>query len=75
MFTKKRSFDFSLPFTFTLPFVIIKAVTEQHCMLTGTTGGEELWRHCITDTDQVLGFALGSLFVQEVFKGNSKQKV
>ncbi|XP_060561809.1 endothelin-converting enzyme homolog isoform X3 [Ruditapes philippinarum] len=42
--------------------------------ISGTTGGEELWRHCITDTDQVLGFALGSLFVQEVFKGNSKQK-
>lgn len=42
--------------------------------LSGTTGGEELWRHCITDTDQVLGFALGSLFVREVFKGDSKQR-
>ncbi|KAL4221416.1 Endothelin-converting enzyme 2 [Mactra antiquata] len=42
--------------------------------ISGTVGGEELWRHCITDTDQVLGFALGSMFVREVFQGDSKQK-
>ncbi|XP_052820639.1 endothelin-converting enzyme homolog isoform X2 [Mya arenaria] len=42
--------------------------------ITGTTGGEELWRHCISDTDEVLGFALGSMFVREVFKGESKHK-
>ncbi|KAH3827140.1 hypothetical protein DPMN_129069, partial [Dreissena polymorpha] len=42
--------------------------------MTGTTGGEEVWRHCISDTDEVLGFALGSMFVREVFKGESKHK-
>ena len=40
----------------------------------GTSGGEELWRHCVSDTDEVLGFALGSMFVRETFTGDSKQK-
>ena len=42
---------------------------------TGTAGGEELWRHCISDTDMVLGFALGAMFVREVFHGENKHKV
>jgi endothelin-converting enzyme len=43
--------------------------------LSGTTGGEELWRYCITDTDGVVGMALGAMFVREAFQGESKQKV
>ncbi|KAL5014273.1 hypothetical protein ScPMuIL_008543, partial [Solemya velum] len=42
--------------------------------ISGTTGGEELWRYCITDTDSVLGFALGAMFVREAFHGDSKKK-
>ena len=30
------------------------------------------WRLCITDTDAVFGFALGSLFVEKSFNGRSK---
>ena len=41
----------------------------------GTSGGEELWRYCITDTDSVLGLALGAMFVREAFNGDSKNKV
>uniref|UniRef100_A0A8W8MSH3 Endothelin-converting enzyme 1 n=2 Tax=Magallana gigas TaxID=29159 RepID=A0A8W8MSH3_MAGGI len=48
-----------------------KILTEA---LSGTTGGEELWRYCITDTDDVLGMALGAMFVKEAFKGDSKQR-
>ncbi|XP_062578045.1 endothelin-converting enzyme homolog [Saccostrea cucullata] len=48
-----------------------KILTEA---LSGTTGGEELWRYCITDTDGVVGMALGAMFVREAFKGDSKQK-
>ncbi|KAK3105380.1 hypothetical protein FSP39_023788 [Pinctada imbricata] len=48
-----------------------KVLTEA---LSGTTGGEELWRYCITDTDGVLGLALGAMFVREAFNGDSKIK-
>ena len=44
-------------------------------MLAGVTGEEEQWRYCITDTDNVIGFALGAMFVTEAFKGNRKDKV
>lgn len=30
------------------------------------------WRYCVTDTNQLMGFALGSAFVRRVFQGNSK---
>ena len=30
------------------------------------------WRLCITDTDSVFGFALGSLFIEKSFNGRSK---
>ena len=30
------------------------------------------WRQCVSDTDNVLGFALGALFVNKTFDGNSK---
>ncbi|KAB0791750.1 hypothetical protein PPYR_03550 [Photinus pyralis] len=43
-------------------------------VLLGTTeGGEEpQWRYCIADTNNVLGFAIGAIFVREVFQGDSK---
>ncbi|XP_021915643.1 endothelin-converting enzyme homolog isoform X4 [Zootermopsis nevadensis] len=40
--------------------------------LVGSEGGEEPWRYCVTDTNNVLGFAIGAMFVREVFHGNSK---
>lgn len=48
-----------------------KILTEA---LSGVSGGDELWRYCISDTDSVLGFALGAMFVKEAFNGNSKDK-
>ncbi|VVC45563.1 Hypothetical protein CINCED_3A014184 [Cinara cedri] len=41
--------------------------------LLGSEGGEEPWRYCISDTNNVLGFALGALYVREVFHGQSKK--
>ncbi|KAK4877932.1 hypothetical protein RN001_010438 [Aquatica leii] len=43
-------------------------------VLLGTAeGGEEpQWRYCIADTNNVLGFAIGAIFVREVFQGDSK---
>lgn len=43
--------------------------------MTGSDGSEESWRSCVTDTDNVLGFALGSMFVKDQFKGESKSLV
>ncbi|CAH1165627.1 unnamed protein product [Phyllotreta striolata] len=41
--------------------------------LMGSGGGEEpQWRYCIQDTNSVLGFAIGAIFVREVFDQNSK---
>lgn len=42
--------------------------------LIGSEGIEVSWRYCVTDTNQVMGFALGSLFVRRVFQGNSKER-
>ncbi|KAK6177608.1 hypothetical protein SNE40_015673 [Patella caerulea] len=42
--------------------------------ITGVSGNDELWRSCITDTNSVLGFALGAMFVRETFHGDSKIK-
>ncbi|XP_025407064.1 endothelin-converting enzyme homolog [Sipha flava] len=41
--------------------------------LLGSEGGEEPWRYCISDTNNVLGFALGALYVRDVFNGQSKK--
>lgn len=43
--------------------------------LSGSDGGEIPWRYCVSDTDFVIGFALGSMFVQAAFDGESKAKV
>ncbi|XP_066144511.1 endothelin-converting enzyme homolog isoform X2 [Euwallacea fornicatus] len=41
--------------------------------LSGPDGAEEpQWRYCIQDTNTVLGFALGAIFVREVFNPQSK---
>ncbi|KAJ8939317.1 hypothetical protein NQ314_011175 [Rhamnusium bicolor] len=41
--------------------------------LMGSEGGEEpQWRYCIQDTNTVLGFAIGAIFVREVFDQESK---
>ncbi|KAK7794358.1 hypothetical protein R5R35_007241 [Gryllus longicercus] len=40
--------------------------------LIGSDGGEEPWRYCVTDTNNVIGFAIGAMFVREVFQGQSK---
>lgn len=41
--------------------------------LIGSEGGDEpQWRFCIQDTNNVLGFAIGAIFVREVFHNDSK---
>ena len=42
-------------------------------VLKGTEGMEATWRACISDTDQVLGFALSSMFIRHAFDGKSKE--
>lgn len=41
-------------------------------VLTGVSGDEEQWRYCTSDTDSVIGFAVGAMFVREAFHGESK---
>ncbi|RWS21777.1 Endothelin-converting enzyme 2-like protein [Leptotrombidium deliense] len=40
--------------------------------LIGSEGTESPWRYCVSDTNNVMGFAMGAMFVQSVFKGDSK---
>lgn len=40
--------------------------------LFGSEGTEESWRYCVTDTNNALGFAVGAMFVREVFHGEAK---
>ncbi|XP_037045655.1 neprilysin-3 isoform X2 [Bradysia coprophila] len=40
--------------------------------LIGSEGGEEPWRYCVADTNNVIGFAIGAMFVREVFHGEAK---
>ncbi|XP_018323598.2 endothelin-converting enzyme homolog isoform X2 [Agrilus planipennis] len=43
--------------------------------LIGSEGGEEpQWRYCVTDTNNMLGFAIGAIFVREVFHKDSKEQ-
>ncbi|KAG9508882.1 hypothetical protein GZH46_02612, partial [Fragariocoptes setiger] len=42
--------------------------------LIGSEGQEITWRYCVSDTNSVMGFALGSMFVRSVFQGESKEK-
>lgn len=41
--------------------------------LMGSEGTESKWRYCVSDTNGVMGFALGAMFVRSVFHGDSKQ--
>lgn len=43
--------------------------------LVGSDGGEDPWLSCVTDTNNVIGFAIGAMFVRQVFQGNSKTMV
>ena len=71
-----------------LPFVIIFIVKmfftflEKCCPInaicidySGTMGDEEHWRYCIADTESMMGFAVGAMFVRETFQGESKSAV
>ena len=40
--------------------------------LMGKESHHERWRLCVTDTDAVLGYALGAMFIRDEFNGNSK---
>lgn len=42
--------------------------------LIGSDGGEEPWRYCVSDTNNAIGFAIGAMFVREVFQGEAKPK-
>ncbi|GAB1602197.1 endothelin-converting enzyme homolog isoform X2 [Argonauta hians] len=42
--------------------------------VSGTKGNIDAWQYCVIDTDSVLGYALGAMFVEETFKGDSKEK-
>ncbi len=43
--------------------------------LIGSEGREEQWRFCVNDANNAMGFAIGAMFVREVFHGNSKPMV
>lgn len=43
--------------------------------LIGSEGREEQWRYCVVDANNAMGFAIGAMFVREVFHGNSKPMV
>ena len=43
--------------------------------LVGTDEDEETWRYCVDDTNVVLGFASGAMFVRQNFKSASKKLV
>jgi len=40
--------------------------------LMGSEGNEETWRSCVTDTNNVLGYAVGAMFIRQNFHGESK---
>lgn len=44
-------------------------------MFAGVSGDEEQWRYCTSDIDNVIGFAVGAMFVRETFHGESKASV
>jgi len=59
----------------------LKVTTEQlsrnhywtTCVRVGSTGEEEHWSLCVADTESVLSFAVGAMFVRQEFDGNSKR--
>jgi Peptidase family M13 len=51
------------------------AYINKYMLCEGVSGDEEQWRYCASDTDGVLGFAVGAMFVRETFHGDSKPSV
>lgn len=43
-------------------------------VLTGSKRSEDLWKRCMKETDDAIGMALGSLFIEKTFEGSSKQQ-
>lgn len=41
-------------------------------LLMGSDGSEESWRSCVTDANNVMGFAVGAMFVKQRFHGEAK---
>ena len=41
----------------------------------GTNDDKEQWRHCVTDTEDALGFATSAILVRETFHQRDKQLV
>lgn len=48
---------------------------ELHKVLDGTSQVEDLWKSCISETDDAVGMALGNLFVKDKFEGSSREEV
>lgn len=48
------------------------AYKNLHKALAGVEGNEEQWRSCVADTNTVMGFAVGAMYVREEFHGNAK---
>ena len=44
-------------------------------VLTGVTEPEQRWKRCISDTDNAIGMAMGTLFVKSAFQGSTKDQV
>lgn len=58
----------------TLPKSFRDASRPLRKALIGSEGIEVSWRYCVSETNTVMGFALGSLFVRRVFQGKSKER-
>ena len=43
--------------------------------LLGSEGSEESWRYCVSDTNSAIGYAIGAMFVREMFQQDSKETV
>jgi hypothetical protein len=86
-----KQFQHSAVLLFFISKMLVATVTRHNFMLgsyiyllfwdlcqllcVGVSGDEEQWRYCASDTDGVLGFAVGAMFVRETFHGDSKPSV
>ena len=48
---------------------------ELRNVLTGAKKSEDLWKRCMGEADRAIGMALGALFIEDAFEGNSKDLV
>ena len=44
-------------------------------ILTGSKKPEDLWKHCMSETNGAIGMALGAVFIKEAFEERSKVQV